>query len=93
MLKTVLIAIILLFQGMINPALNQEIWPTKEWQRSTPSEQQLNTETLNELIALIREGKKYPDQHSLIIIRNGYLVIEYVNDLKFPIIRVGDPNE
>lgn len=76
MLKTVLIVIILLFQGMINPALNQEIWPTKEWQRSTPSEQQLNTETLDKLIALIREGKKYPDQHSLLIVRNGYLVIE-----------------
>jgi len=76
MLKTIFVLFVLFFQGIGNLALNQEIWPTKEWTRSTPAEQQLNAKTLDELITLIRDGKKYPDQHSLIIVRNGYLVVE-----------------
>lgn len=76
MLKTILFACILFFLGIINYALTQEIWPTNGWIKSTPAEQQMNEKTLNELITLIREDKKYPNQHSLIIVRNGYLIVE-----------------
>ncbi|MFC2158596.1 serine hydrolase domain-containing protein [Acidobacteriota bacterium] len=54
----------------------QAPWPTEEWPKSTPLEQGLHSETLSELIDLIREGKTYPNQHSLLIVRNGYLVVE-----------------
>jgi len=58
-------------------------WPTEEWHRSAPAEQNLNSEKLDELVSLIREGDKFPDQHSLLIVKNGYLVLEeYFNDNK-----------
>jgi len=50
--------------------------PTKEWPRSSPAEQQLDTEKLNEVIRLINEDDELPDVHSLLIVRNGYLVVE-----------------
>jgi CubicO group peptidase (beta-lactamase class C family) len=51
-------------------------WPTEKWPRSTPGEQKLDSERLDELVRLIREGKQFPDLHSLLIVRNGYLVKE-----------------
>ena len=59
MLKTILITFILFFQGILNQTITQEIWPTKEWTRSTPSKQQLNQDVLNELITLIDVGKDF----------------------------------
>lgn len=57
-----------------NPtAEKSEIW---EWPLSTPEKQQLDPEPLAELVSLIREGRKYPRLHSLLVIRHGYLVVE-----------------
>jgi len=56
-----------------NPTEQSETW---EWPLSTPEKQQLDPEPLAELVSLIREGRKYPRLHSLLVIRHGYLVVE-----------------
>ena len=57
-----------------NPtAEKSETW---EWPLSTPEKQQLDPEPLAELVSLIREGRRYPRLHSLLVIRHGYLVVE-----------------
>jgi CubicO group peptidase (beta-lactamase class C family) len=43
---------------------------------STPSGQGLNNEIIEELIEDFREGEAVPDRHSLLIVKNGYLVTE-----------------
>ncbi len=50
--------------------------PTWEWPRSTPEDQGLDSEQLTELVELIREGEQFPRLDSLLIVRNGKLVIE-----------------
>ncbi len=67
---------LLLFQWLTIPSFGQVPWPTKKWPRSTPTEQKLNPEILDDLIYLIREKNECPHLHSLLIIRNGYLVID-----------------
>jgi len=47
-----------------------------EWPRSTPEQQGLDSKRLTGLVDLIREGKEFPDLHSLLIVRNGNLVVE-----------------
>ena len=47
-----------------------------EWPVSTPAEQGLDAARLAELVELIREGKRYPRLHCLLIIRHGTLVLE-----------------
>jgi CubicO group peptidase (beta-lactamase class C family) len=54
----------------------QEVWPDDDWPRSTPEAQGLDPAPLNELVTLIREGERFPDLHGLLIVRNGYLVVE-----------------
>jgi len=76
MFNKVLIIVILCMGGLIYSASGQEVWPTKEWPRSTPSEQKLNKKILDQLVNQIREGKEFPDLHSLLIVRNRYLVVE-----------------
>jgi len=56
-----------------NPTEKSETW---EWPLSTPEKQHLDPEPLAELVSLIREGKRYPRLHSLLVIRHGYLVVE-----------------
>jgi len=56
-----------------NPTEQSETW---EWPLSTPEKQQLDPKPLAELVSLIREGRKYPRLHSLLVIRHGYLVVE-----------------
>lgn len=51
-------------------------WPTDGWTRSAPEEQGLNAGILTDLVARIRKGEEYPDIHSLLIVRNGFLVVE-----------------
>jgi len=46
------------------------------WPVATPDEQQLREEPLGELVKLISEGKEYPRIESLLILRNGHLVLE-----------------
>jgi len=74
----ILIILVLLCSHLIVMAqsTNKAPWPTKEWARSMPTEQKLNPKLLNELVQLIREEKTFPDLHSLLIVRNGYLVVE-----------------
>jgi CubicO group peptidase (beta-lactamase class C family) len=43
---------------------------------ASAEEQNLDRERLSQLVDLIRKGEKYPDLHSLLIIRNGKLVVE-----------------
>jgi CubicO group peptidase (beta-lactamase class C family) len=47
-----------------------------EWPRSTSEQQGLDSKRLSELVELIREGQEFPDIHSLLIVRNGHLVVE-----------------
>jgi CubicO group peptidase (beta-lactamase class C family) len=50
--------------------------PTTGWPVSTPAEQGLDAARLGELVELIREGERYPDIHSVLVVRHGYLVLE-----------------
>ena len=75
-MQKILFIILFCIYGIVNSFPNQAVWPTKGWLRSMPSEQNLNPEILKELVKQIREGKRYPNQHSLLIVRNGYLVVE-----------------
>lgn len=51
-------------------------WPTKEWGRAEPASQGIDPAPLSELVALIRKGSRYPEIHSLLVVRNGWLVLE-----------------
>jgi CubicO group peptidase (beta-lactamase class C family) len=53
-----------------------EPWPTEEWTRSSPADRRLDPERLEILTREIREGERFPDLHALLIVRNGYLVVE-----------------
>jgi len=51
-------------------------FPTDDWPTSTPAEQGLSPEPLDELVRDLHDGKRYPDVDSLLIVKNGYLVVE-----------------
>lgn len=51
-------------------------WPDETWPAAEPAEQGLDPRQLSELVRLIREGERFPDLHSLLIVRHGYLVLE-----------------
>jgi len=53
-----------------------EAWPVPEWSVSTPAEQGLDPAPLVELIQLIEKGERFPELHSLLVVRNGRLVVE-----------------
>ena len=48
----------------------------QEFPVSTPSEQGLNEQLIGELIEIFSNEKPVPDRHSLLIVKNGYLVTE-----------------
>jgi uncharacterized protein (TIGR03437 family) len=50
-------------------------WPTGEWRRSTPQTQGLNAAVLAALVNRIRQ-RQIRDLDSLLIVRNGHLVVE-----------------
>jgi CubicO group peptidase (beta-lactamase class C family) len=52
------------------------VWPNDDWVRSKPESQNLDSQKLNLLISQIQEGTRFPDLHSLIIVRHGFLVVE-----------------
>lgn len=59
------------------PSLAQDTtlpWPTTEWQTVTPESQGMDSQALNEGVKYILENQI--DIHSLLVIRNGYLVLE-----------------
>lgn len=50
--------------------------PGDDWPRSRPEEAGLDCAPLEELVRALREGERYPDVHSLLVVRHGYLVVE-----------------
>ena len=72
----VFVLFFLLFQGIITPLFSQAPWPTEKWPRSTPEQQQINPKQWDDLVRRIRDENECPYLHSLLIIRNGYLVLE-----------------
>ncbi len=70
---TVGVSIILLIAVFYSLYATSTTW---KWPRSTPEKQGLDSDRLNQLVQIIREGKKFPDLHSLLIVRNGFLVVE-----------------
>jgi hypothetical protein len=53
----------------------QAYWPTGEWRRAMPEAQGLNAQALASLVNRIRQGQ-IRNLDSLLIVRNGYLVVE-----------------
>ena len=51
-----------------------DYWPTEEWHSTTPEEQGMDSEKLAEMVAHIQAEQR--NLHSLLIVRNGYLVSE-----------------
>ena len=49
-------------------------WPTHEWRTSTPEEQGLDSEQMAKLFDFVEENEI--NIHSLLIVRNGYAVLE-----------------
>jgi len=70
------VVIIIAVQVVSFTTLGEAPWPTKEWTCSTPTQQKMDADRLTKLVRLIRKGKEFPDLHSLLIVRNGYLVKE-----------------
>lgn len=64
--------------GFVRTASGQTAaaWPTRTWARADPQEHGLDTQKLQVLVDLIRENRSVKDLHSLLIVRNGYLVTE-----------------
>jgi CubicO group peptidase (beta-lactamase class C family) len=54
--------------------LDSHAWPTKDWQRSSPAEQQLNQDLFDEMQVYIDNNEI--NLHSLLVVRRGYLVFE-----------------
>jgi CubicO group peptidase (beta-lactamase class C family) len=52
-----------------------EYWPTDGWRSTAPEEQGMDSEKLAQMVEHIQQEKL--DLHSLLIIRNGYLVSEF----------------
>lgn len=76
MKRKILVLIVSLFYCLVTSAFCEVLQPSEQWPRSTPIEQNLNPELLKELVESIREGHEFPNLHSLLIVRNGYLVVE-----------------
>jgi CubicO group peptidase (beta-lactamase class C family) len=51
-----------------------DYWPTKTWRTSSPEEQSMDSEKLAQMLEAIQEQKL--GLHSLLVIRNGYIVSE-----------------
>ena len=51
-----------------------EYWPTRGWRTSTPEQQGMDSERLADALELIRQHNV--DIHSLLIIRNGFIVLD-----------------
>jgi CubicO group peptidase (beta-lactamase class C family) len=60
--------------GCSSPPATAAYWPTAAWRTSAPEAQGMDSQTLTQLLTTIQE--QHLDFHSLLIIRNGYLVSE-----------------
>lgn len=56
------------------PASRVEYWPTESWRTSTPQEQGMDPQKLAQMLQSIE--KQGLDLHSLLVIRNGFIVSE-----------------
>lgn len=57
------------------PTIAQEpVWPTENWQTSTPEEQGMDSQLLADMLTYIHDEDI--NIHSVLVIRNGYLVTE-----------------
>jgi len=76
-LVAITIAAVLIWQA-VKPSASQipapDYWPTTGWRSSTPEEQGIDSDKLAELLLAIRE--KNIQVHSLLVIRNGYVVAD-----------------
>lgn len=55
---------------------NEDSKPEYEWHTSTPQEQGLNSLKLDSLLQMMHDKETFPDVNSLLILRNGYKVVE-----------------
>src|SRR5512146_872732 len=55
-------------------AASEAYWPTQGWRTSTPEEQGMDAPTLARMLDVIKEQRI--DLHSMLVIRNGYIVSE-----------------
>lgn len=76
----ILLLLIVQYPVQVNSAIpsqgvvNRDYWPTDGWRISTPEEQGMDSEPLNDLMDRINESSIAVD--SLLIARHGYLVFE-----------------
>jgi len=54
--------------------IKRDYWPTQDWKISTPEEQGMDSSTLDQLDKDI--NKQFPQIHSFLVVRHGYLVFE-----------------
>lgn len=74
--RSVVGSALLLLLGATQTVAGEEVWPVPQWSVSTPAEQELDPAPLAELVRLIEESERFPELHSLLLIRNGLLVVE-----------------
>ena len=75
-MSRLIISVILIIFQLLSAQVSQKApYPTKEWKKQTPADQHLDSKILNDLVNEIRFGG-YQDIHSVLIIKNGYLVLE-----------------
>jgi len=66
--------LILAVPSLAVPSLGQTYWPARGWPTSAPEEQGLDSEKLREALDYIRQHDL--NIHSLLIVRNGYVVLD-----------------
>jgi len=82
------LGILVLFAGCNPQVLQTEYWPIHGWSTSTPGEQALDPVQLEKMLSAIDEQGL--EIHSVLIIRNGYIVMEkyyppYQEDTRHPL--------
>jgi CubicO group peptidase (beta-lactamase class C family) len=72
-------------KSIARPVAGPDYWPTQNWQSSSPEQQGMDSAKLADMLEEINQNKT--NIHSLLIIRNGYLITEvyfhpYTQDTK-----------
>jgi len=62
----------LIFRGATHAQGDHELWPTKEWQRSSPEDQGMDSAALAQLVDI----GAYTGMDSILVTRNGKIVVE-----------------
>ncbi len=53
-----------------------EYWPAEDWRTASPEQHNLNKDKLTALVNKIHQENAYKDIHSLLIVKDGYLILE-----------------